>query len=547
MITVKQLLEKYDLVTDKEDLDSQRLLALTEHGLLDEKKIPILKRALTKNTKDMTMAEKKSLLEAVDSLLSVIDNEQLDEAKQNYLSKFDSRRSSKYPSEAEMPTIIILHRKAIRVFPDNQKVGLYYSQALDRYVSIPFGTNAKDLSPQLNEETLDEVSKELATRAYAKRMSRIKKIETGSSDPAKRAIEAEKEKKKLETLSQRMRTNVTDPSGKNIRPWAGTTAVSTAQKAGELQIAADKQKPEQHQMVKDPAKMVPGELARLQKPGKAIRKATVGAVAKGAPIGDALASGLGALIGTKIAQRQAVSKAKSIGLAERFKEKVSEKRQEKIDEALPLVAAALGTVARAALPVAARAAGSVLSKAGRGVAGAARGVAKGAKELGKRALRRGAEKLKDLAKDDSGGGSPGGGKSDSLLKPITGATEHQTSAPGRFAATVSGSQRATLDPSSVRASQRAYGQTMATSSPSTFDQNVREQTNFDVIKSISKKKNVTEQLSFAENTVTINNRIAKKIMNVYESLNKDNKAKVRNMINEDVVSFKKVLNFAVRQ
>jgi hypothetical protein len=61
--------------------------------------------------------------------------------------------------------------------------------------------------------------------------------------------------------------------------------------------------------------------------------------------------------------------------------------------------------------------------------------------------------------------------------------------------------------------------------------------------------NVTEmQLNIGENTIKINNTIATKIVNVHETLNEDNQKKMRDMLNEgDVSSFKKILDFAVRQ
>jgi hypothetical protein len=36
------------------------------------------------------------------------------------------------------PNIIILKRKAIRVFPDGKRVALYYADKIDQYVSIPY-------------------------------------------------------------------------------------------------------------------------------------------------------------------------------------------------------------------------------------------------------------------------------------------------------------------------------------------------------------------------------------------------------------------------
>ena len=50
-----------------------------------------------------------------------------------------------------------------------------------------------------------------------------------------------------------------------------------------------------------------------------------------------------------------------------------------------------------------------------------------------------------------------------------------------------------------------------------------------------------------ESTVVVSNRVAKKILHVYESLNKTNRKKLEKMLNEDVSSFRKAINFAIRQ
>ena len=137
MITVKQILEQYNLATDNATANENKLAELSDAGLFESSKLPMIKRSLNKNVNEMTEAEKKTLKYLLESLMTHIlveKNQKVDKAA--------------YPSDKDMPTVIILKRKAIRVFPDHQKVGLYYSQALDRYVSIPF---SKDLSPQINE------------------------------------------------------------------------------------------------------------------------------------------------------------------------------------------------------------------------------------------------------------------------------------------------------------------------------------------------------------------------------------------------------------
>ena len=157
MKKIDQIREQYDLITEKEEAETRKLTSLVRAGLFDPKKLPMLKRALNKDPKDMTPAERKILIELLDSLMAevlqsqqvyskvkqnvMMKEETIEEAKtfDGYYSKYDPRYT-KMPTDREIPTIIILKRKAIRIYPDNQKVALYYSQALDKYVTIPFGT-----------------------------------------------------------------------------------------------------------------------------------------------------------------------------------------------------------------------------------------------------------------------------------------------------------------------------------------------------------------------------------------------------------------------
>jgi len=133
----------------------------------------------------------------------------LDEAAKNdYLSKHDPRFGSKWPTDKEAPQIIILKRKAIRVFPDNAKVALYYAQAIDKYISIPFGEigvgsvneevvveqkyqskkNIVEKVKQLREYTEDSVDSDIKTR-FSQRLDEARQEQI---DEANKALDAAK-------------------------------------------------------------------------------------------------------------------------------------------------------------------------------------------------------------------------------------------------------------------------------------------------------------------------------------------------------------------
>lgn len=46
--------------------------------------------------------------------------------------------------KSDPPNIIVLKRKAIRIFPDGRKVALYYAEKINQYVSIPYSDSGRD-------------------------------------------------------------------------------------------------------------------------------------------------------------------------------------------------------------------------------------------------------------------------------------------------------------------------------------------------------------------------------------------------------------------
>ena len=140
MNTLKHILQNYEAKLD------DKIDYLVGAGLFEEKKVGMLKRAINKIPNNLTMAESKVLKEFVDNVVS-----QLLYEKQDHLSAYDKKMNKNKNVDKELPTVIILKRKAIRVYPDNQKIALYYSQALDRYISIPYGPKGEALGMTMNE------------------------------------------------------------------------------------------------------------------------------------------------------------------------------------------------------------------------------------------------------------------------------------------------------------------------------------------------------------------------------------------------------------
>lgn len=155
MKNLKQIRETYDYITEKSEKDQRNLDALVEAGLFEEKKLPVLKRILESSADKMTGSEKRFVVNLLESIIT----QYVTEAKNNpdYLAKYDKRGPKDWPSDSDLPPVLILKRKAIRVYPDNTKVALYYAQAIDRYVSVPYGGKGHIMA--VNEAVSDDDKK----------------------------------------------------------------------------------------------------------------------------------------------------------------------------------------------------------------------------------------------------------------------------------------------------------------------------------------------------------------------------------------------------
>ncbi len=549
MKNVKQIRESYDLITEKEEAEDRKLATLVRAGLYDAKKLPALKKALEKSADKMTGQEKRMLLNLLDSLINqVVGSDQvfrkvkqnvqhINEAKEDHLSKFDPRFKAGYPTDKDIPTVLILKRKAIRVYPDNQKVALYYSQALDKYVTIPFS----DIQTGINEEKKDD-------------------------NKDKRTPE---EKERDELLKGKRSTNwkTIKSSYSSIRKSSGSRAVAVGGALGSALYYAKKRKqamekaaaekaketpkpePKAKPKAKETPKPEPKAKPKAKEKPKAETKATISVRSPEAAVANA----------NRIKKKnkdvefmpksiEHMSKAKT-KVEENFKARVQQLREERqqVDEIAPLVGAAVVGAARAAPYIARGVMSLARSRAGQAAIS-------GAASLGKKGL----DKAKGLGRWAVNKWKNRKKRSDIDIDVNTSSDNKENNA----SASGSGSG----GPNYVLpTSKREYGFKHGTSGESSWknradtgetqrkrDQQLSRkfQQNESVIPVLKNMldNNITEQtLSINKQEININNTVAKKIMNVYESVNSTNKKKMEKMLNESAESFTKVLTFAIRQ
>lgn len=419
----------------------------------------------------------------------------------DHLSKFDKKRPAGYPSDKEIPVVLVLKRKAIRVYPDNQKVVLYYSQALDKYISVPFGPQSDALGPVINEA----------------RKPKNKPSDTELDDII--AIKNEK------AFRERI---------KDLHPYY--QKIVMARRSKRIQTAGGPKPPIHKLDVIDrtPAKELMDAPGGLR--GKAVTtlaRVGTGEMSPGEglmALGGLAARGVykTATAPIRLAKRALTKEEMEVSrnktqISESFRQRVKAIReeQEQIDE---WIIPAIG----------------VAGRIGSAIAGT---------RLGRRLMRSAIKNLWNKRKkggEDTRGSGKGSKMSAMDYARMSGAEASQVKNQQQFQGVdpqVSGPT--STDPNEKRLQRAMAGIPLQGGS----EKFVRESfnSNIDAIKYIVENDISSMPVQIGEGTVNLNKRVAKKVLTVYESLNRENKKKVEAMLNESAISFKKVINFAVRQ
>jgi len=127
--------------------EQQRFDMLVRAGLMDKTLLPKLHRVMDKlhQEKPMSMQERQLVFDLVKQLTQIVSGnmgvfQKVRQAvREEQIQEIaDSADSPIALLNKEPPMLIILRRKAIRMYPHDTKVALYYSDKLNRYFTVPF-------------------------------------------------------------------------------------------------------------------------------------------------------------------------------------------------------------------------------------------------------------------------------------------------------------------------------------------------------------------------------------------------------------------------
>jgi len=108
-----------------------------------------------KNLKDFLSSKEVKTTVSVNENETVVEPIVLNVIEQPDLDLWEEGKNKQHPMDP--PAVLIMKRKSIRQFPNNQRVALYYVDKIDKYVTVPYTSMQWSASPSEEVEYSGEV------------------------------------------------------------------------------------------------------------------------------------------------------------------------------------------------------------------------------------------------------------------------------------------------------------------------------------------------------------------------------------------------------
>jgi hypothetical protein len=166
-------LNEFKNLVEEEKSDYSKFDMLVRAGLANKAQLQRIHRILDKMQDDRPQfnnADKMILQNLFNKMVDLITNNKqifqrtrqaVREEDEKYIIEADSKSSSEDP-----PVMLMLKRKAIRIYPDKTRVALYYNSKLDKHFTVPYGTGIEPViqseEVKLEEAVMDSLHKIVA-------------------------------------------------------------------------------------------------------------------------------------------------------------------------------------------------------------------------------------------------------------------------------------------------------------------------------------------------------------------------------------------------
>jgi len=156
---MKSLLD-FKLITEEEKKDYSKFDALVRAGLANKAQVQRIHKILDKMGEEkpnFNPADRAIMQNLFNRMVDLISNNKQIYSKAKQAVREDLEEATSVPLVPMPPIIMVIKRKAVRLYPDGTRIALYYSEKLKRYFSVPFGTPEADMSGVQAESFIDEL------------------------------------------------------------------------------------------------------------------------------------------------------------------------------------------------------------------------------------------------------------------------------------------------------------------------------------------------------------------------------------------------------
>jgi len=161
---MKSLLE-FKSIVEEEKSDYSKFDMLVRAGLANKAQMQRIHKILDKMQEDKPVfnnADRMILQNLFNKMVDLISNNKqiFSQARRAVKEDVEVIEAEQLTEETQdnpkdPPFVMLLKRKAIRVYPDKTKVALYYNKQLDKYFSVPYGPGV-NANVQAEEVELEE-------------------------------------------------------------------------------------------------------------------------------------------------------------------------------------------------------------------------------------------------------------------------------------------------------------------------------------------------------------------------------------------------------
>jgi hypothetical protein len=173
---MKSLLE-FKTIAEEEKSDYSKFDMLVRAGLANKAQIQRIHKILDKMQEEKPVfnnADRMILQNMFNKMVDLISNNkqiftQVRRVVKDDVDTIQAESLNEVVDAKDPPYILLLKRKAIRIYPDNTKVALYHNKQLDKYFSVPYGPGVDSYiqaeETELEEAVIDQLNKIVSNKS----------------------------------------------------------------------------------------------------------------------------------------------------------------------------------------------------------------------------------------------------------------------------------------------------------------------------------------------------------------------------------------------